>query len=372
MECKVHFFLLPEQLWHQMNMNCCGKFDNLTVTFCFQSDGCLYVCEFLKKPLSFVRSAGEYPVMIRCLFSFNSRCEACVPSYTIDLFGITFFACLFFSWICVFWLLAGICLGAVPSALGLANKKLILQRFNLRCSTNNKLTVHKAQNSGWFPASVRIGSPQSLTNRQTIGWEAHSSQQGGGFPPRVCWAGAVNKWRWEWCWKAKHSTDTETGTNAAAGELLPCSRTRTSSRRTRSCHLPSASSAAPSVSQTPPRASANPEWKSVGRPASRTDLPRCLIHCWQGRTRTQVISGIRLFATWCGDHSCNKCGADSSFIHRTTLAISTIRILSFTIQLPNLPCCHNPRNSPDQMSKTTLWVTHINRKNVCMVKISLS
>lgn len=96
MECKVHFFLLPEQLWHQMNMNCCGKFDNLTVTFCFQSDGCLYVCKFLKKPLSFVRSAGEYPVMIRCLFFFNSRCEACVPSYTIDLFGIAFLLVYFF------------------------------------------------------------------------------------------------------------------------------------------------------------------------------------------------------------------------------------------------------------------------------------
>jgi len=205
--------------------------------------------------------------------------------------------------------------------------------------------------------------------------KVHNSQQLGGFPPCLWWAQwavVANKWWLKWSF-----IDSKTEKKVASCELLWETRlvlswAHTSSRRTQSCHSPWASSVALSVFQTPPQASASPEWRSAGRQVSRTDLPRCLIHCWQGKMRTKVISGIRFFVTWCGDHSWNKCRADSSFIHRTTLAISTIRILSFTIQLPNLPCCHHPQNFPDQMSKTTLWVTHINRKNVRMVKISLS
>lgn len=51
MECKAHFCLLPRHLWCQMDIHYCGKVGNLTSTFCFQNDSCLYVQKCFKKPL---------------------------------------------------------------------------------------------------------------------------------------------------------------------------------------------------------------------------------------------------------------------------------------------------------------------------------
>lgn len=57
-----------------------------------------------------------------------------------------------------------------------------------------------------------------------------------------------------------------------------------------SCHLPSASAVAPGASQTLPRASVSPEWRSEGHRASRTDPPRCLIRCWQGKKKKPRVT----------------------------------------------------------------------------------
>lgn len=110
MECKVHFFLLPNQLWHQMNINYCGKFDNLMLTFCFQNDSCLCVWKFLKKPLYFGRSAGEHPAtrwwytgFILSTADVKPVCQATLSPFRNHFF---FFICFLFSffssWICVF------------------------------------------------------------------------------------------------------------------------------------------------------------------------------------------------------------------------------------------------------------------------------
>lgn len=95
-ERKVNFFLPHYHLWCQMEKNYSGKVGNLTFTFSLQNDSCLYV-SFLKN-LCFGRSAGEYPrmwLMIQQLFSIGSRCENCVPSYTLFPFWDHFFACFY-------------------------------------------------------------------------------------------------------------------------------------------------------------------------------------------------------------------------------------------------------------------------------------